>query len=151
MTDCKKNLNGFNLKFKAERGKTYRNNIRVYFSSPFCAAPPNRANICRRLWGGGEESTQTLNKTSLRWMLSMSVWKDNRKCGLLLSLYRSWLKMFKHININKSSTHWAEPLAAVEKWLGCACLYPSCTSNHIPKQLWGQASATSLGRVNKEH
>lgn len=48
--------------------------------------------------------------------LSMSVWNDNRKCGLVLGLYRSRLKMFKRININAStSALHAEPTTAEEK------------------------------------
>lgn len=48
--------------------------------------------------------------------LAMSVWNDNRKCGLVLGLYRSRLKMFKRININAStSALHAEPTTAEEK------------------------------------
>lgn len=69
--------------------------------------------------------------------------------------------MLQYININKSTPEVHTELNALcllRRKLGrnslalhiLVCL-PSCASNHIPKQLWGQASATSLGYVNKGH
>lgn len=145
-------------KCREEKGETVctlRNNIRIYFSPVFlCCAPKQSKHLqtaLRRWWG--VRAWFKIKPHAGEWF-SMSVCNDNRKCGLLLSLYRSWLKMFQRTNINKNSpaVHTELNPRLLRRKLGrnslalhiLVCL-PSCTSNHIPKQLRGQASATSLG------
>lgn len=86
---------------------------------------------------------------------------DNRKCGLPLMfihvliknvstqkyiyIYKNIYRIFFKALLQPDRSNCRDELKETD------LLLPSCASNHVPKQQWGQASARSFGWVNKEH